>query len=349
MTEHPDPATVARYLAGDLPAAEARAIEAHLSTCVFCRESIRDAVETATAPARQAPVLWRAERFGRSEAAQGKEKSAKDDSEAAVRREAVRFFLGDLGHTLAVRGERAVDQLLELSEHERRRAIRHEPRQRADSNNEDVAARLLARCRAAWSVDLDLAVETAKLAVLVSQRLTPRAGAEERCADLRSLALQHLAASNHIARRAQEIDAEIARRRLVSAPEPATADDAYPTGVPSRSAVSEVAEDALAVEVEAAFDDLRDASLARGRAHDAVLAVLDQARFSLDRGGPEALATFARTEAARFAALELPPIPRDAVRYLAAEMERGEAAQPLDRLIARLRRIVLDRRDDFGS
>ncbi len=341
MSDHLDPAAVARYLAGDLEAVDAREIEAHLATCLNCRESIHGAVGTATEPATApAPVLWRAERFVKDEAGKGEAEGTEDDLEAALRRAAVRGFLGDLGRTLAVRGEREVNRLLALSEHERRRAIRSEPAELTELT-EDVAARLLARCRSEWSGDLGAAVEAAKLAVLVSQILTPSPGGDGRLDGLRALALQHLAAANRIARRAGEIDAEIGRRSFSSTPSVAaitTGDDAYPLGIPAYAdTLSEVAENALSVEIEAALDDLRDASLARGRAYDAALAVLDRARLALDRGGASALLEIARIEAARIEALELPPIPRDVVRYLGVEAERGAADRALlDGLTRRL-------------
>ncbi len=350
MSDHLDPAAVARYLAGDFDAVDAREIEAHLASCISCRESIRGAVGTATEPATgPAPVLWRAERFVRSEPADTEAPGSADDPEAALRREAVRDFLGDLGRTLAVRGEREVDRLLALSEHERRRAIRSESAEPAELT-EDVAARLLARCRQEWSGDLGAAVEAAKLAVLVAQSLTPSPGGDERLGGLRSLALQHLAASNRIARRAGEIDVEIARRRLSPTPSstPITpGDDSYPLGIPAYAdSLSEVAEDALSVEIEAALDDLRDASLARGRSYDAALAILDRARLALDRGGASALIEISRSEAARFAALDLAAIPRDALRHLAAEAERGAADRAL---LAGLTRRLLDAGGGFDE
>ncbi len=357
MIDHLDPATIARYLAGDLDVGEARAVEAHLATCPRCEESFLGAIEAATAPSQAvSPVLWRAERFGRQEPAQSEaEASATAESpEDRERREAVGDFLGDLGRTLAVRGEREVNRLLALSEFERRRAIRAESERPAEMT-EDVAARLLARCRRGWTGDLhdlhDLpeAIEAAKLAVLVTQGLTPTAptaGIEAYLDDLRSLALQHLAASNRIARRAGEIHAGIELRRP-SAPlpdAPATESDAYPQGIPGP--LWEVAEDALSVEIEAALDDLRDASLARGRARDAALAMLDRARLALARGGPLALAALSRAEAGRWTTPEAPPVPRDALRYLAAEAQRGTADRAL---IDRLVRVVLDAAGGFGE
>ncbi len=344
MSDHLDPTAVARYLAGDLEAVDARELEAHLATCLSCREAIRGAVGTATEPAiERGPILWRAERFVRTAPAEGKALGGtEDDPEAALRRAAVRGFLGDLSRTLAVRGEREVDRLLALSEHERRRAIRSESTEPAELT-EDVAARLLARCRRDWSGDLGAAVEVAKLAVLVSQVLVPSPGGDRRLGGLRALALQHLAASNRIARRAGEIDAEIARRRLSPTPSalsPPPGDDAYPLGNPAYAdSLSEVAEDALSVEIEAALDDLRDASLARGRAYDAALAVLDRARLALDRGGASALVEIARAEATRFEALDIAATPRDAIGYLATEAERGAADRSL---LARLTRLLLE-------
>ncbi len=250
------------------------------------------------------------------------------------RRAAVGEFLGDLAHALAARGGAEVEALLERSEHERRRALRDRPELRTV----EAVAQLLARCRAAWPDDPGAAVEAARLAwrLLSDPGTEPDLAPADR-APLLASSSDHLKAAERIARRAAEIE----RRRGRSHPAEAEIrseveeDDAYPQ---EPLPVSEVAEDALSVEIEAALDDLRDASLGRGRANDAALAVLDRARLALVRGGTPALAELARAEAGRFADPGLPPVPREALRHLAAAAEDRSADRAL---LDRLTRILL--------
>ena len=280
-----------------------------------------------------APVLGAAERFRPTRSAPAG--MGEDGSEDAERQAAVGDFLGDLAHALAARGGAEVEALLERTEHERRRALRD----RSELRTLEVGTRLLVRCRSAWPDDPEAAVEAARLAhrLLSDPASEPDLSPAERAAFLAS-SRDHLAAAERIARRA----AEIARRRgrpdrAAEAGSPSDSEDqtAYP--LPPLP-VSEVAEDALSVEIEAALDDLRDLSLARGRGNDAALAVLDRARLALARGGPEALADLARSEAERFAGPGLPPVPREALRHLAAAAERRAADADL---LDRLRRILL--------
>jgi hypothetical protein len=289
-----------------------------------------------------APVLGAAERF-RSEPPAPTEPAAADPAVDEERRAAVGEFLGDLAHTLAARGGAEVEALLERSEHERRQALRDRPELRTL----EAATQLLARCRAAWPGDPHAAVEAARLAwrLLSDSSPEPEVAPTDR-APLLAFSREHLAAAERIARRAAEID----RRRGVYAPpagsevsSEALEDDAYPLGA---LPVSEVAEDALAVEVEAALDDLRDSSLDRGRAYDAALAVLDRGRLALARGGPAALADLARAEVDRFLDPSLPPVPREALRHLATAADRGSADFAL---MDRLTRLLLAACVGFAS
>lgn len=274
-----------------------------------------------------APVLGSAERF------------RADPPPVAVkpidaeRRAGVGEFLGDLAHTLASRSGAEVEALLERSEHERRRALRDRPELRTA----EAVAQLLARCRAAWPDDPGAAVEAARLAwrLLLDPGTEPGLAPTDR-APLAASSREHLAAAERIARRATEIERRRGSRSTKPEVQSETGeDDAYSQ---APLPLSEVAEDALSVEIEAALDDLRDASLGRGRANDAALAVLDRARFAFARGGPEALAELARAEAGRFADPVLPPVPREALRHLAAAADDRTADRAL---LDRLTRILL--------
>ena len=276
-----------------------------------------------------APVLGAAERFRTEPRRSSDSKEAKPVD--AERLAAVGGFLGDLAHALAARGGAEVEALLERSEHERRRALRDRPELRTL----EAAAQLLARCRAAWPDDPAAAVEAARLAY----RLLSDPGRDLPPADrapLLASSREHLAAAERIARRAAEIERRRGNPGRAAAAEIPSEDEdgtAYPQ---TRPPVLEVAEDALSVDIEAALDDLRDLSLARGRANDAALLVLDRAGFALVRGGPEALAALARGEVERFA-LGLPPVPREVLRHLGSAAEERSADPDL---LDRLRRIL---------
>ncbi|MEP7010810.1 MAG: hypothetical protein ABJC13_10840 [Acidobacteriota bacterium] len=265
-----------------------------------------------------APVLGAAWRF-RPKSPSPVDPGIADPPADEERRAAVGEFLGDLAHTLAARGEAEVGALLDRSEHERRQALRDRP----ELGTQEIAAYLLVRCRADWLDEPDGAVDTARLAIrLLSDEvrntdLTPN----ERAA-LLAFSCDHLAAAERIALRADEL-----RRRRGPRPQrPEVPEgDTYPMGTSASSPLSEVAEDALAVEVEAALDDLRDASLDRGRPYEAALVVLDRARLALDRGGAEGLEEIAQAEAERFLDPHFSPVPREALRRLAFEAGRGTA------------------------
>lgn len=292
-----------------------------------------------------APVLGAAERF-RAEPPAPTDPAEADPEVDEARRAAVGEFLGDLAHTLAARGGAEVEALLERSEHERRQALRDRPGLRTL----EVATELLARCRAAWPDDPGAAVEAARLAHRLLSDPSPEPPESESApidrAPLLAFSREHLAAAERIARRAKEIEQ---RRGAYASPADSEArseylgEDAYPLG---GAPVSEVAEDALSVEIEAALDDLRDASLVSGRANDAALAVLDRARLALARGGPTALADLALVEADRFADLSLPPVPREALRHLATAAGRGAADLAF---MDRLRRLLLAAGVGFAS
>lgn len=288
-----------------------------------------------------APILRAAERF-RAEP----EPTAPAGADPAVdeeRRAAVGEFLGDLAHTLAARGGAEVEALLERSEHERRQALRDRPELRTL----EAATQLLARCRAAWPDDPGAAVEAARLAHRLLSEPNPKqelAPADR--APLLAFSREHLAAAERIARRAGEIERRRGADQRPAASEASSGeslDDAYPLG---GAPISEVAEDALSVEIEAALDDLRDASLVSGRANDAALVVLDRARLALAREGPTALADFARAEADRFLDPSLPPVPREALRYLVAAADGGTVDRAF---LDRLTRILLAAGVGFAS
>ncbi|HXU32170.1 MAG TPA: hypothetical protein VN851_16495, partial [Thermoanaerobaculia bacterium] len=156
-------------------------------------------------PAPLAPVLGAAERFrpapppSTGPADVDLPPPLADDE----RRAAVGEFLGDLARALAARGGAEVEALLERSEHERRRALRDRPELRTL----EVAAELLARCRASWPNDPGAAAEAARLAYrLLSEPSSEADLAPADRAPLLAFSREHLAAADRIARRATEIE-----------------------------------------------------------------------------------------------------------------------------------------------
>ncbi len=282
---------------------------------------------------RVAPLLGSPERF-RPEPAAPILDPDPDPASDPGRRTVFGEFLNDLAHTLASRGDHEVDALLERSEHERRLALRDRPELSAP----EVAAELLARCRTSWPDDPAGALDAARLALKALTEEEP--GARSSGRSLLPFCREHLAAAERIERRAREIGGPRREaRRLPPSLDTDEADDAvYPLGMPTRF---EVAEDAVAVEVEAALDDLRDAGLRRGRPLEAALAALDRGRLALASGGPAALAEWSRAEAERFADPALPPVPLAALGRLAAAASDATDEPALFELIRRLSRLLL--------
>lgn len=301
---HPEPEELARYARGELRRGESRALEAHLAGCLFCQEAV-DGM-----PARSGSVVrWRGHRFQRPEEEPG--------SDGPDRREAVRGVLRALGEVLAATSETAAARLLSEPEHRRRALIRDDER----LHTLGLCELLEARCRASWLEEPDEAVETAKLAVLVAQKLSPEAYGARRVEDVRSLAWVHLGVSFRLA----------SENLVAEAAEPADP-DAYPTGAVGAS----VLRDGRGA-VEAALRETRDACLERGLEFDAALITLDLAAACLrgERSGEIA------PLAAEAAGLLSEPYLQDSMWFL---RDSAEGAEVTPELLGRMALLLQRRR-----
>ena len=287
--DHPEPEMLARYARGELGREGSRALERHLAGCLSCQEAV-DGL-----PARSGVVRWQGHRFQRQE----------EEPREADRRETVRGVLRALGDVLAATGETAAARLLSQPEHRRRALIRDDER----LHTLDLCELLEARCRAAWLEDPDEAVENAKLAVLIAQKLSPEAYGARRVEDVRALAWVHLGTSFRLA--SESVVAEGAERA-----DP----DAYPTGAIGAS----VLRDGQGA-VETALRETRDACLERGLEYDAALVTLDLAAALLRGDRPHEIAPLAEEAAGLFAE----PYLADAMRFLHGSAESDEITPEL--------------------
>lgn len=287
---HPEPEVLARYARGELGREERRALEAHLAGCLACQEAV-DGL-----PSRAGVVRWQGHRFRQEEPAPA----------GPDRRETVRGVLRALGDVLAATGETAAARLLSQPEHRRRALIREDER----LHTLDLCELLEARCRAAWLEDPDEAVENAKLAVLIAQKLSPEAYGARRLEDVRALAWVHLGTSFRLA--SESVVAE--------GGEPADP-DAYPTGAIGASVLRDSTGRVGAV--EAALHETRAACLERGLEYDAALVTLDLAAVLLRGDRPREIAPLAGEAAGLFSE----PYLADAMRFLQGSAE-GEEVTP---------------------
>lgn len=269
---HPEPELLARYTRGELSREASRALERHLADCLICQEAV-DGL-----PSRSGVVRWQGHRFQKPSAPAG--------------RESVRGVLRALGDVLAATSETAAARLLSEPEHRRRALIRDDER----LHTLGLLELLEARCRASWLEDPDEAVENAKLAVLIAQKLSPEAYGARRVEDVRALAWIHLGTSFRLA----------SGNLVAEAAEPADP-DAYPTGAVGAS----VLRDGQGA-VETSLRETRDAFLERGLEYDAALVTLDLAAVLLRGERPHEIAPLAEEAAGLFSE----PYLQDAMRFL---------------------------------
>lgn len=300
---HPEPEVLARYARGGLSREGSRALEAHLADCLSCQEAV-DGL-----PARSGSVVrWQGHRFTRKE---------EPEPEGPDRRETVRGVLRALGDILAATGETAAARLLSQPEHRRRALIRDDER----LHTLDLCEMLEARCRAAWLEDPDEAVENAKLAVLIAQKLSPEAYGASRVEDVRALAWVHLGTSFRIA------SGSIVAEGTAEGAEPVDP-EAYPTGTVGVS----VLRDGLGA-VETALRETRDACLERGLEYDAALVTLDLASALLRGDRSHEIAPLA----GEAAGLLSEPYLVDAMRFLEGEKVTPELMGRMALLLQRRR------------
>jgi len=294
---HPEPELLARYARGEMRREESRALEEHLADCLLCQEAVDEL------PARSGGVVrWQGHRFTRKV----EEEPVFEDRD---RRERVGGVLRALGDVLAATSETAAARLLSQPEHRRRAMIREDPR----LHTLDLCEMLEARCRAAWLEDPDEAVESAKLAVLIAQKLSPEAYGARRVEDARALAWVHLGTSFRLA----------SESLVAEGTEPADP-DAYPTGAVGAS----VLRDGQGA-VESALRETRAACLERGLEYDAALVTLDLASILLRGDRSDEIAPLAGEAAGLFSE----PYLSEAMRFLQGSAE-GEEVTPelMDRM-----------------
>jgi hypothetical protein len=305
---HPSPETLALYVRGELGREPRHSLEAHLAACSTCQSAV-DAL-----PVPPGPVRWQAHRFAARRIAHERDEE---------RRENVEGVLGALGPIIDAVSRSELSELLAADEHGRRALIRNEPRFRSLA----LCELLEAHCRSLWLDDPAAAVEPAKLAVLIAERMAADAGPEPP-ADARAMALMHLGNACRIA-------AEERRRPL-----------------------SEVAEDGLSAfrpsigepggslwEAELALWELRDAFLARGLGFDAVLVCLDLAQLFLRQGRETELRRMAEESIPRFEKAGADPYVVDALRFL--QDEKAREGRPLTPdLLEKMARVLQEARHD---
>jgi hypothetical protein len=314
---HPQAETLERYVRGELGREPRRALEGHLASCSACRSAV------GSLPVPAGPVRWQAHRFAARRLAHEREEETRENLDGVLRA---------LGPIIAVVSRGELAELLDADELRRRALIRQEPRFRSLA----LCALLEARCRALWLDDPQEAVESAKLAVLVAERVAAGGGAEP-AADARAMALMHLGNACRVA----------AEQRLRL---PAEVVDAAPEGYGERPGEKMKMEQAAEMsgsswEAEAALWELRDAYLARGRALDAALVCLDLAGAFLRDGRQDELRRMAEESIPLFTARGADAFVIDALRFLLDEKIREGRPLTFD-LLDKMTRFLQEARHD---
>ena len=309
---HPDAETLALYVRGELGREPRRGLERHLAGCPSCQAAV-DALPVP--PGRV--VRWQGHRFAARRTAREQEEE---------RHESLDGVLGALGPIIAAVSRGELDELLGADELRRRSLIRGEARFRSLA----LCELLQARCRAAWPADPEEAVESAKLAVLIAERLAAGGGGEP-AEDARAMALMHLGEAFRIA--AAE------RGRLVQQVAEGTETMAG-EGESQQSSQSWHSWD-----TELALWELRDAFLARGMGFDAGLVCLDLAQAFLRQGREADLRRMADESIPLFTEHGADPFVIDALRVLRdAERRGGRPLTPA--LVGEMARLLREARHD---
>lgn len=310
---HPEAETLERYVRGELGREPRRALEAHLASCPSCQSAV-DSLPLLPLP----PVRWQAHRFAARRLAHERDEETRENLDGV---------LGALGPIIASVSRGELAELLEADELRRRALIRQEPRFRSLA----LCALLEARCRAVWLDDPQEAVESAKLAVLIAERLAAD-GSAEPAADARAMALMHLGNACRVA----------AEQRLRLPGEIVDAEPA-PAGTGRAGKAAEMSGSSW--EAEAALWELRDAYLARGMALDAALVCLDLAGAFLRDGREAELRRMAGESVPLLTDRGADPFVIDALRFLLDEKARDGRPLSLD-LLAKMTRLLQEARHD---
>ncbi len=295
---HPGAETLARYARGELPRAESRELERHLMACVDCQKEIDRLSAGAAGAAGTGTVRWQGHRFRPAR----KDPAPADPAKTAARRKELAETLQSLGDIIGIVGENELEELLRLPEHRRRARLRDDERLR----HLHLCELLEARCRAAWIEAPAEAVELARMAVLLADRLDPETYGAKRLRDVRAVAWLHLGNAFRIVSEAGEPPEE-------TAPAKSEEEDAYPEIRPQTFLVREATHLA---EAEDALLETRDAFLQRHMGFDAALASLELAMLYEEQGRAEDLRRLAREAVPLFESHGVPVYTVDAMRFL---------------------------------
>lgn len=294
FSSHPDSETLTRFVRGTLSRERRRELEGHLAECHFCRERL-EAIPPAPGP--ETVVKWRAHLF--------EERRRRREQDEERRRNLDETTRG-IGNVIGAMAEKQLRELLALSEHERRALIRKEESLRTLA----LCELLEARCRAAWFVDPDEAVELAQLAAQVAERLDLGVYGADRVENAKAMAWMHLGNAFRIAaewQQAREEISEVAEAEADVEPPSILTDPALPR-----------------YEIDAALWELRDAFLDRGMGFDAVLVTLDLVAESLQERRLDEFRRLLEESIPRFEERGIQPYATDALRFLLDTVQRGE-------------------------
>jgi hypothetical protein len=316
ISSHPDLETLTRFVRGTLGRDPRRAVESHLAGCAACREAL-DSIPPAPGP--ETVVRWRAHLF--------EARRRRREQEEADRREADQTLRG-VGALLGALAETQAQELLAASEHERRLLIRNEERFRTLA----LCELLEARCRAAWFVDPEEAVELARLASLVAERLDIGVYGAERAESAKAMAWMHLGNAFRIAAEWRSTHEQVS---WVAQPSPGAAE---PPQLLTDASLPRY-------EIGTALWEMRDAFLDRGMGFDAVLVTLDLVAESLREGQIESVRRLVEESVPLFEEKGLQPYTIDAMRFLRDAVHGGEPALTPE-LLSRMAELLQRARND---
>lgn len=319
ISSHPDLETLTRFVRGTLGRERRREIELHCAECSACRERL-EAIPPAPGP--ETVVRWRAHLF--------EERRRRREQDEEKQRNLQQTLRG-IGNVIGAMAEKQVQELLDASEHERRSMIRNEESFRTLA----LCELLEARCRAAWLEDPEEAVELARLAVAVAERLDFGVYGGDRVENAKAMAWMHLGNAFRIAAewRSTEEDASEVAEALPEGSEPMTEPQSLTDPVLPR------------YEIDAALWELRDAFLERGMGFDAVLVTLDLVADSLREGRTDDVRRMVDESVPLFEERGIQPYAVDALRFLRDAVQHGEPQLTPD-LLARTAGLLQRVRND---
>jgi hypothetical protein len=293
ISSHPDLETLTRFVRGTLGRERRHALEGHLAECPTCRERL-EAIPPAPGP--ETVVRWRAHLF---------EERRREREQGVERQKSLQQTLRGIGNIIGAMAEKQVQELLAASEHERRSMIKKEESFRTLA----LCELLGARCRAAWFEDPEEAVELARLAAAVAERLDFGVYGGDRVENAKAMAFLHLGNAFRIA----------AEWRKTQEDASAVAEGSQPT---ESSLLSDPA--LPRYEIDAALWEVRDAFLERGMGFDAVLVTLDLAADYLRERRVEDIRRMLDDSVPRFEERGIQPYAVDALRFLRDAIQCGE-------------------------